>query len=99
MTAKSRFSSRHPNRGDDVIFADLIHDVHALRDLTEHGVDAVEVALRRVADEELATARVFPRVRHRQRSGDVLMGVALRLALNAVAGAAGARASVVRILG
>ena len=55
-------------------------------------VCTVEVRLRRVADEELAAARVLARVRHRQRAGHVLVRVEVRLALDLVARAAGADA-------
>src|SRR3990172_13082395 len=41
-----------------------VHDVHALRDLAEHRVHAVQVTLRGVADEELAAARVLAGVGH-----------------------------------
>src|SRR5439155_5634876 len=50
----------------------------------EDGLDAVQVWLGRVADEGLAAAGVLPRVRHGQRAGDVLMRVALGLALDRV---------------
>ena len=49
-----------------------------------------------VTDEELAAAGVLAGVRHRERADHVLVRVALRLALDLVAGAAGADARVAR---
>ena len=68
------------------------------RHLAEDGVDPVEVRLGCVADEELAAAGVLPGVRHRERPGHVLVGVEVGLALDLVAGAAGADARVVGVL-
>src|SRR5687767_32042 len=56
---------RDANRLDLVVASDGVDDVHPLGDLTEDRVDAVEMSLRRMADEELTPARVFAGVRHR----------------------------------
>src|SRR6266496_1933109 len=90
----SRCGSLHSNRFDFVVLRNLVHDVLPLGDLSENGVDSVKVGLRRVADEELAAAGVLPGVRHRERAGDVLVDVLVGLALDRVAGAAGADASL-----
>src|SRR5690349_3909206 len=69
---------------------DLLDDVHAGGDLTEHGVLAVEVGrgLARVDDEELGAAGVLPRVGHREGAGVVDLLLATGLALDVEAGAA-----------
>src|SRR5207249_1473405 len=72
--------------------ADLEHHVHAVGDLSEDRVSAVEVRGRAEADEKLRAAGVLAGVGHRQRPRDVLVGVLLALALDLVAGAAGAAA-------
>src|SRR6266850_1645794 len=80
--------SRDADGFDFVVALDRVHDVHPLGDLAEHGVDAVEMALRRMTDEELAAAGVLAGVRHRERPGDVLVRVLLRFALDRVPGTA-----------
>src|SRR5216117_991508 len=77
------------NRRDFVVLCNLAHHILTFDHLAEDGVDAVQVRLGRVADEELAAAGVLPRVGHRQRAGDVLMRVALGLALDRVPRAPG----------
>src|SRR5436190_12967479 len=79
---------RDADRRDFVVAFDGVDDVHALGDLPEHGVHAVQVPLRRVADEELTAARVLARMRHRQCARDVLVRVLLRFALDGVTGPA-----------
>ncbi len=49
---------------DDVSLEERVHHLHALRHLTEGGVAAVQVGLRRVREEELAAAGVLARQRH-----------------------------------
>src|SRR6266540_3976124 len=73
------------NRRDFVVLGNLVHHILPFGDLAEDGVDAVQVRLSGVADEELATPGVFPRVRHRQGAGDVFVRVALSLALDRIA--------------
>src|SRR5262245_27911637 len=80
-------TSLYANRGDLVILADGVDRVHPLGDLSEYGVHAVQMSLRRVTDEELAAAGVLACVGHRQRSGDVFVHVAAGLALDRVPGA------------
>src|SRR6266699_403208 len=80
--------SGDPNRLDFVVLRNLQDDVHPLRDLSEDGMDPVEVRLGRVADEELAPARVLARVGHGERPRRMLVDVLLRLALDRIAGAA-----------
>src|SRR5439155_2268622 len=80
--------SRDANRLDFVVLRNLQDDVHPLRDLPKDGVDPVEVRLGRVADEELAPARVLAGVGHGERPRRVLVDVLLRLALDRIAGAA-----------
>src|SRR5258705_4038918 len=58
-------SSRDFNGLDFVVAFDGVHDVHPFGDLPEHRVDAVQMPLGGVTDEELAAARVLARVRHR----------------------------------
>src|SRR5439155_20416972 len=72
-----------------VVLLDRQVYVHPLRDLSENRVDAVQMPLRRVADEELAATRVLAGVRHGQGPGDVLVRVFLGLTLDLVARAAG----------
>src|SRR2546423_2792545 len=84
--------SRHANRLDFVVLVDPAHHVLSLAHLPEHGVDAVEVRLRRVADEKLAAPRVLAGVRHGERARHVLVDVLVRLALDGVARPAGADA-------
>lgn len=57
-------SSGNPDRGDDVILLNLVHDVHAFRHLAEDGMDPIQVGLGRVGNEKLAPAGVFPGMRH-----------------------------------
>eukprot|EP00307_Rebecca_sp_RCC1486_P013867 CAMPEP_0119434854 /NCGR_PEP_ID=MMETSP1335-20130426/50874_1 /TAXON_ID=259385 /ORGANISM="Chrysoculter rhomboideus, Strain RCC1486" /LENGTH=339 /DNA_ID=CAMNT_0007460711 /DNA_START=238 /DNA_END=1258 /DNA_ORIENTATION=- len=73
---------------------DLLDDIHALDNLAEHDVLAVEPRRGYRTDEELRAVRVRPSVRHRERSGlqvlelEVLIGELLavdRLAARAVA--------------
>src|SRR2546422_5926406 len=68
--------------------------VLSLGDLSENGVDSVKVRLGSMTDEELAAAGVLPGVGHGQRPRDVLVDVLLGLALDGVAGPAGADASL-----
>src|SRR5690242_7802909 len=58
---------------------------------------AVQMRLRRVADEELTAARVPTGVRHRQRPRDVLVHVLVGLTLDRVAGSARADAPLARL--
>jgi len=90
-------NSGHPDRVDHVIPLDPIHHVHALRHLSEDRVLAVEMPLRRVTDEKLAPAGVLARVGHRERSRDMLVGVEVGLAFDAVTRPAGAHSRVVRV--
>src|SRR5262249_20240158 len=85
-------STFDPDLSHLVALADLVDDVEALRHLTEDGVLAVEVRLGRVADEELRAPRVAPGVGHRQRPAHVPFRGGVDLALDVVAGAAGAGA-------
>src|SRR5258706_662580 len=82
--------SLDPHGLEFVVLLDRQDYVHSLRDLSENRVDAVQMPLRRVADEELAAAGVLAGVGHGQRSRDVLVDVLLCLALDLVARAAGA---------
>src|SRR5881396_591196 len=82
--------SFHSNRFDFVVLRNLVDHVLSLGDLSENGVDSVKVRLGSMTDEELAAAGVLPGVGHGQRPRDVLLG----LALDGVAGPAGADASL-----
>src|SRR5689334_11379895 len=84
----------HPNRFHFVVLRNRVHHVLPLPHLSENGVDAVKVRLRRVTDEELAAAGVFPGVGHGERAGDVLVHVLLGLALDGVARSARADAAL-----
>src|SRR3989454_169723 len=86
--------SFHSNRFDFVVLRNLVDHVLSLGDLSENGVDSVKVRLGRMTDEELAAAGVLPGVGHGQRPRDVLVDVLLGLALDGVAGPAGADASL-----
>src|SRR2546428_794574 len=86
--------SFHSNRFDFVVLRNLVDHVLALGDLSENGVDSVKVRLGRMTDEELAAAGVLPGMGHGQRPRDVLVDVLLGLALDGVAGPAGADASL-----
>src|SRR5206468_90343 len=76
--------SCHSNRPHFVVLRNRVHDLDALGDLCEHGVDSVKRALRGVADEELTPTGVFPGVRHGEGSGYVLVDVLVGLALDGV---------------
>src|SRR5512143_3079811 len=78
----------HPHRLQCIVPLDRVDNVHSPGDLSENGVDAVQMPLRRMADEELAAPGVLAGVRHREGAGDVLVDVAVRLALDRVAGPA-----------
>jgi hypothetical protein len=56
--------SADSNRRDDVVLLDLVHHVHSLGNLAKYRVNFIEMRLRRVRNEELAAAGVFPRVSH-----------------------------------
>src|SRR6266480_4507234 len=86
--------SFHSNRFDFVVLRNLVDHVLSLGDLSENGVDSVKVRLGSMTDEELAAAGVLPGVGHGQRPRDVLVDVLLGLALDGVAGPAGADASL-----
>jgi len=90
--------SGHPNGGHYVSLPNLVHHIHSFRDLPEHRVLAVEVALRRMTNEELAPASVLPSVRHRKGPGHVLMSVPAGFALDGIAGAPGSDPRVLGIL-
>src|SRR5437879_11691821 len=92
----SRWST-HPNRLHFVVLRNLVDDGRSLGDLPGDGVRAVEMPLRGMADEELAAAGVLPGMRHGERPSDVLVDVAICLALDRVARAAGADASFARL--
>src|SRR3989442_152354 len=89
--------SFHSNRFDFVVLHNLVDHVLSLGDLSENGVDSVKVRLGSMTDEELAAAGVLPGVGHGQRPRDVLVDVLLGLALDGVAGPAGADASLPRL--
>src|SRR5215470_6393497 len=77
------------DRGHLVALLDAVDELHAGHDLAEHGVLAVEVRGRAVADVELAAGRVgVLAARHRHGATHVLLLVELRL--DRVARAAGA---------
>src|SRR5881296_2127192 len=82
--------SFHPNRFDFVVLRNLADYVLSLGDLSENGVDSVKVRLGSMTDEELAAAGVLPGVGHGQRPRYVFVDVLLGLALDGVAGPAGA---------
>src|SRR5437660_6762844 len=84
----------HANRFDFVVLRDLVHHVLPLAHLSEDGMDAVEVGLRRVTNEELAASRVLAGVGHGERAHRVLVDVLVRLALDGIARPAGAGASL-----
>jgi hypothetical protein len=86
------------DRRDDVVLLDLVYDIHAFGDLAEHGMDLVQMGLRRVGDEELTSARVLPRVGHRESSRRVLMGVEVGLAFDLVARSSGSDAGISELL-
>src|SRR3990170_6412190 len=87
-------SSLYPNRPDFVVLYNLVDDVHPPCDLSENGVDAVQVWLGRVTDEKLAPPRVLPGMRHGERPPHVPVDVLVRLAFDHVAGAARADAAL-----
>src|SRR5437879_13880805 len=76
---------QHANRFDFVIRRDLVYDVMSLAHLPEHGVNPVEVRLRRVTDEELTAPRILAGVSHGERSRLVLVDVIVCLALDGLA--------------
>src|SRR5438128_5882353 len=86
--------SFHSNRFDFVVLRNLVDHVLSLGDLSENDVDSVKVRLGSMTDEELAAAGVLPGVGHGQGPRDVLVDVLLGLALDGVAGPAGADASL-----
>src|SRR5207244_8809057 len=65
----------------DIILPNLLHGVETVHDLAEYRVNAVEVFCVRLAEhhEELASARVFAGVRHRERADLVRPLIARRL--------------------
>src|SRR5262245_43710753 len=68
------------DRGHLVALLDAVDELHARHDLAEHGVLAVEVRRRAVADVELAAGRVgMLAARHRHGAAHVLLLVELRL--------------------
>lgn len=71
---------------DDVVLFDLVHYIHAFSDLAEDSVHLVQMRLRRVGNEELASAGVFTGVSHAQGTCGVFMGIEVRLTLDLVAG-------------
>src|SRR6267143_2759930 len=85
--------SFHSNRFHFVVLRNLVDHVLPLGDLSENGVDAVQMRLGRMTDEELAAAGVLAGVGHGQRARHVLVDVFLGLALDGVAGATGAHTS------
>src|SRR5437879_3958703 len=85
---------QHANRFDFVIRRDLVYDVLPLAHLPEHGVNPVEVRLRRVTDEELTAPRILAGVRHGEGARHVPVDVLVRLALDGIARPAGAGASL-----
>src|SRR5206468_11409907 len=84
--------SFHSNRFDFVVLRNLVDHVLSLGDLSENGVDSVQVRLGGMTDEELAAAGVLSGVGHGQRPRDVLVDVLLGLALDGVTRPAGADA-------
>src|SRR5437763_997734 len=98
-----KFESRRDSLGDayavdDVVLLDLLHDVESLNDLAENGVNAIEVPAVCVAqdNEELAAAGVLTGVGHRERADLVGFRIAGSLALDLVAGSAGADSRIAR---
>src|SRR5688572_22630965 len=91
-----RGSVRDPNLRHAVVGLDVLHDVGAPGDLPEYRMDTIEVA--RVAfvedDEELASASVLARMRHRERAELVFVRIARRLAIDLVARSPRADAAV-----
>ena len=89
----------HQWRGVRCGSADLGVQRRAGRDLAEDRVDAIEVSLGAVTDEELTAAGVLAGVGHRKAARLVFVGVEVSLALDLVAGTAGAGPGVIRVLG
>src|SRR3989442_927268 len=85
------------NRCDLVVPLDGVDDVHPFGDLPEHRVHAIEMALRRMTDEELAATGVLARMRHRECARDVFMRVLLRFAFDRVARTARAHGPFARL--
>ncbi len=83
---------------DDVVLFDLVDYIHAFGDLPEDGVHLIEMGLRCVGDEELASAGVLAGVRHAQGAGGVFVRIEVRLTLDLVARAAGADPRIARLL-
>src|SRR6058998_3167888 len=77
--------SFHSNRFHFVVLRNLVDHVEPLRDLSENGVDSVQVRLGGMTDEELAAAGVLSGVGHGQRPRHVLVDVLVGLALDGVA--------------
>src|SRR5436309_15659775 len=77
--------SFHSNRFDFVVLRNLVDHVESLRDLSENGVDSVQVRLGGMTDEELAAAGVLSGVGHGQRPRHVLVDVLVGLAFDGVA--------------
>src|SRR5438477_2976362 len=87
MTADDSF---HSNRLHFIVLRNLVDHVEPLRDLSENGVDSVQVRLGGMTDEELAAAGVLAGVGHGQRPRHVLVDVLLSLALDGIARPPGA---------
>ena len=58
--------------------ADCINHFHILSP-TEYRMDTIQMGLRRMADEELAPAGVSAAMRHRERAGQILIGIDLTI--------------------
>jgi hypothetical protein len=87
-----------PDGGDDVVLLDLVYHVHSLSDLAEDRVNAVEVGLGRVGDEELTSASVLAGMSHGQGASSVLVGIQVSLTLDLVTGAASTDPRIVGLL-
>ena len=88
--------SGHPNRVHHIIPDNRVHHVHAIRDLTEHRVHAVQVARIGLAqhNEELAPTGVLPGMGHRECTWLVFVWIAFGLARDRPSGTAGAHATI-----
>ena len=65
------------------------HRVHALDDLTENGVLAVEPGRRNESQEELAAVGARPGIGHAEEAGPVVLDTGIELPIVLIAGAAG----------